>query len=46
MTTERQAVRPEVIRELGQSLMLLALTGSSVGTVMVMVMLAARALGR
>lgn len=37
---------PTIARELGQSLVLLALTGSSIGGVMIIVALAARALGR
>ena len=37
--------RPELARELGQSLIVLALTGSSVGGFLGMVALATRALG-
>lgn len=38
--------RPGMVRELGQSLVLLALTGSSVGGFLGMVAIATRALGR
>jgi hypothetical protein len=46
MSKQMTLERPGVARELGQGLMLLALTGSSVGGVLGMLMIATRALGR
>lgn len=43
---QRQGSRVGVAREIGQSLVLLALTGSSIGGFVAMVNLATRALGR
>lgn len=42
----KEQPRPRMVREIGQSLALLALTGSSIGGFVAMVNLATRALGR
>jgi hypothetical protein len=42
----RKTVKRSVVKELGQGVMLLALTGSSVGGLLGMVAIATRALGR
>jgi hypothetical protein len=46
MSKQMMLEKSGVARELGQGLMLLALTGSSVGGVLGMLMIATRALGR
>jgi hypothetical protein len=46
MSKQMSLPRTGVARELGQGLMLLALTGSSVGGFLGMLMIATRALGR
>lgn len=47
MTRVTEALEPEgLAREVGQSLLLLALTGSSVGAILGMVTLATKAMGQ